>query len=194
MRQAFAVGVAIVLSGIMVKAQESAQPSKSNPQTSAQVILARVSTGSLDPVATVGISALKEPAAVTPEPILPITPQPIIKPASNSELGPGQREVRIWRGLVIAQHSAAIFDAWTTHESLASGNGYERNPLVKPFANSAAIYPVLQVAPIGFDFISHRMMRSRNSFVRKTWWLPQAASTIGSLWCGSRNLHVANLR
>ena len=127
--------------------------------------------------------------------VLPLTPQPILKPTvTRSEGSPSARELRLWKGLLIAEHSAAVFDAWTTRESLQSGNGYERNPLLKPFANSAAIYPVLQVAPVGFDFLSRRMMRSQNRLLRKTWWLPQLVSTGASLWCGARNLRVADLK
>jgi len=122
---------------------------------------------------------------------LPLKPQPTTKPSENQ---PSLGEVRIWKGLIIAQHSAAAFDAWSTRRSIESGNGYERNVLMRPFANSAAIYPILQIAPFGFDFVSHRMMRSQSRIFRKTWWLPQAASTAASLWCGSRNLRVASLK
>src|SRR5262249_46499606 len=126
--------------------------------------------------------------------MVPLTPQPVLKPTTiQSENGASQRELRIWKTLLIAQHSAAAFDAWTTRRSIESGNGYERNVLMKPFADSAAIYPMLQIAPAGFDYLSHRMMRSQNRIFRKTWWLPQLVSTGASVWCGSRNLRVANL-
>lgn len=55
------------------------------------------------------------------------------------------REVRIWDGLMVAQRSAMVFDAWSTRRSIERGNGYDRNVLMQPFANSAAIYP----APAG---------------------------------------------
>lgn len=102
--------------------------------------------------------------------------------------------VRTWQALVVAQHSAAIFDAWTTRKALTSGNGYERDPLMKPFANSATIYPATQAAPLLFDFLGHRMMRSNSRYLRRTWWVPQTLSFAGSMWCGSRNLRVANLK
>jgi len=122
--------------------------------------------------------------------VLPAKPQPV-RTADNQ---PTDREVRIWKTLVVAQHSAAAFDAWSTRRSIESGNGYERNVLMRPFANSVAIYPMLQIAPFGFDFLSHRMMRSQNRFFRKTWWLPQLASTGASLVFGARNLRVADLK
>ena len=96
-----------------------------------------------------------------------------------------------WLLLTATQHSSAIFDAWSTREALSSGYGYERDVLVRPFANSAAIYPALQVVPIGLDFLSRRMLRSSNSFSRRTWWVPQAMATTGFVWCGTRNLRIA---
>jgi hypothetical protein len=113
---------------------------------------------------------------------------------SQEESKPSRAAMRTWQALVIGQHAAAVFDAWSTRQALISGNGYERDPLMKPFANSATIYPATQVAPALFDFLAYRMMRSRNPYLRRTWWLPQAASFAGSMWCGSRNLRVANLK
>ena len=125
----------------------------------------------------------------TPEPVQPTHAMILQSP----KLEVGHSEVLAWRTLVIAQHSAAVFDAWSTRKALTSGNGYERDPLMKPFANSATVYPATQAAPLLFDFLAYRMMRSQNRYLRRSWWLPQAASLIGSVWCGSRNLRVANL-
>jgi hypothetical protein len=105
---------------------------------------------------------------------------------------PGVKQKRVWWALTAAQHGAATFDAWSTRKSISSGNGYERNPLMKPFAGSAAIYPVIQVAPLGLDYLSKRMMRSRHGFLRKTWWVPQTLATAGFTWSGVNNLRVAN--
>jgi hypothetical protein len=88
-------------------------------------------------------------------------------------------------------HGAAAFDAYTTRVSLESGRGYERNPLMRPFASSAAVYPAAQVLPFGLDYLSRRMMRSNNTVLRHTWFIPQLASTVGSTWVGVRNLNVA---
>lgn len=158
------------------------------------VISARVSPGPLDSSSTLGAGSAESAAVLSSSAVLPLTPQPVIKPSNTRpEVGLSARELQVWKGLLVAEHSAAIFDAWTTRKSLQSGNGYERNPLLKPFADSAAIYPMLQIAPVGFDFLSHRMMRSQHRFFRKTWWVPQLLSTGASLWCGSRNLRVASL-
>ena len=98
---------------------------------------------------------------------------------------------RSWVLLTAAQHSSAIFDAWSTRQALSSGHAYERDILVKPFANSGAVYPALQIVPLGLDFLSYRMLRSSHSFNRKMWWVPQAVATAGFVWCGTRNLRVA---
>jgi len=163
-------------------------------QPTLSTVTARLSAGPLE-TGVANVSATDSALVVSSTAMLPLTPQPVLKPTTNQhESGASQRELRIWKTLLIAQHSAAVFDAWTTRRSIESGNGYERNVLVRPFASSPAIYPALQVAPLAFDYLSHRMMRSENRLFRKTWWLPQAASTVASLWCGSRNLRVASLK
>lgn len=122
----------------------------------------------------------------------PIQPVPIVKTrTSETTLC---KSTRMWWVLTAVQHGSAAFDAWSTRESLSSGNGYERDPLMKPFANSPAIYPALQVLPIGLDYLSNRMIRSQNTVVRRLWWMPQTVSTVGFLWSGARNLHVAAMR
>jgi len=185
------VAVIAILLTVAAEAQQSAvQPVQAPKPT----MTARLSAGPLETGVT-SVSATDSALAVSNGAILPLTPQPALKPTTNQpENGPSQRELRVWKTLLIAQHSAAGFDAWTTRRSIESGNGFERNILVRPFANSAAIYPALQVMPFGFDYLSHRMMRSQNRLFRKTWWMPQAASAAASLWCGSRNLRVASLK
>jgi hypothetical protein len=116
----------------------------------------------------------------------------ILRSSTTLPEKPSVKQERIWWALTAAQHGAATFDAWSTRQSLASGNGYERNPLMKPFAGSAAIYPVIQVMPVGLDFLSRRMMQSRHGFFRKTWWLPQTIATAGFVWSGANNLRVAH--
>jgi hypothetical protein len=149
---------------------------------------------------TVGFAGNRELAiAGAPSPALPlkpgyVEPQPVVKGSLQSKTDrPSLRQVWIWGGLLAAEHSAAAFDGWTTRRSLTSGNGYERDPLMKPFANSAAIYPMLQIAPFGVDLVSHRMMSSRHAFFRRTWWIPQTVSIAASFWSGARNLHVTEL-
>jgi hypothetical protein len=190
MSSTFAIGMLLICSGAALEAQDL-QPPTSTLASSAVVVLAGASINSPEPATDMRTDAFaRATTAGTPSPVLAMAPQSF-KSVHRSE--PSQREITIWRGLLVAEHSAAIFDAATTRASLASGNGYERNPLLRPFANSPAIYPALQIAPVAFDFLSHAMMRSRSPLLRKTWWLPQATSIAASLWCGSRNIRVANL-
>jgi hypothetical protein len=90
-----------------------------------------------------------------------------------------------------AGHAAAGFDAWTTRHAISGGYGREANPLMKPFANSNAIYAAIQVSPALMDFLGKRMMVSQNPWLRKVWWLPQAAGASVSLLAGKHNLGVA---
>lgn len=98
---------------------------------------------------------------------------------------------RKWIALSVAQHAAATFDAATTR--LAVGQGaVEADPLMRPFAKSPSIYAAIQVAPVVLDFAARRMQRSPNSFLERTWWVPQAVATGMFVISGARNLHVAS--
>ena len=136
------------------------------------------------------------PAMVTPvtKPVVAAKPAHGLMPLLKSAVIPEDTtpfERHTWMALSLATHGAAAFDAYSTRVSIESGRGYERNPVMKPFAGSGMIYPAAQVLPFGIDYISRRMMRSDNTLLRHTWWLPQLAATAGSTWVGVRNLHVA---
>ncbi len=120
--------------------------------------------------------------------------QPLLVRNAEPTKKPAVRLPRTWWAFTAAQHGAATFDAWSTRQSISSGRGYERNPLMKPFADSAAIYPVIQVLPLGLDYLSRRMAQSRHSALRKTWWVPQTIATAGFVWSGVRNMRVAALK
>jgi hypothetical protein len=106
----------------------------------------------------------------------------------SAERAPSRRS---WLMLAVAEHSAAFFDAYSTRMAINTG-AVERDPLMKPFANSPAIYGALQIAPVLFDFAGRKMQRSQNLFLRRTWWIPQTASTGASIFAGVHNIHVAN--
>lgn len=153
--------------------------------------------------ADVNPSPLLAVSAATPDASVATTGDPLligpIQPAVRTQTSRSNETAikspkRAWLALVALQHGSAAFDAWSTRQSILSGNGYERDPLMKPFAGSAAIYPALQVLPIGLDYLSNRMMRSSNGMIRRFWWIPQSVSTVGFVWSGARNLHVAALR
>jgi hypothetical protein len=110
------------------------------------------------------------------------------KPEFAGRVTDGQK--RLWLGLAIAQHSAAAFDAWSTRRAITRGGAQELNPLLKPFANNGSIYAATQVAPVLLDLLGRRMMTSRNSVLRHTWWLPQVLGTAASIAGGAHNLGV----
>lgn len=115
----------------------------------------------------------------------PPTPARLIA-ADRYGMSPGQR--RAWLMLGIAQHGAAFFDAKTTRDAMR--NHQELDPLLRPFAHSAALYPVMQVAPTGLDWLAVRLAASRHRWLRRIWWLPQAAATAGFLWSATHNLSL----
>jgi len=98
---------------------------------------------------------------------------------------------KTWALLSLAQHGAATFDAYATRRAVSSG-ATERNPLLRPFAGSPSIYAAIQVAPVGLDYLAIRMQRSQHAFLRRTWWLPQAASTGLFIFSGAHNLRLAH--
>jgi hypothetical protein len=137
-------------------------------------------------------TAMLVPAA-TVNPVLASSSSlhPMIKAVPLAQPNEAERPrhtVRYWYALAGVSHGASFFDAWTTRQAINTGHR-ELNPVLKPFANSSAIYPVLQVGPTAMDYLGRRMMRSSNRTVRKFWWLPQAASTAISVECGLHNLH-----
>ena len=141
-----------------------------------------------------------EANAALPDAPLPVpavsapAPMAFLKPAKPMTVSVAQlqaenrRKQLAWRGLVIATSGAATFDAWTTRHAITTTGAVELNPLLKPFAGNSSIYAAIQVTPLLLDFAAKRMMYSRHSWVRRVWWIPQSASFVGSLACGSHNL------
>src|SRR5260370_39388789 len=50
------------------------------------------------------------------------------------------------------------------------------------------MYAATQVTPAVMDFIGKRMMVSQNRWVRRMWWLPQAAESGFSIAAGGHNI------
>jgi hypothetical protein len=98
------------------------------------------------------------------------------------------RKLMMWRGLVIASSGAATFDAWSTRRALTKYGAQELDPMLKPFAGNASLYAAVQVAPALMDYIGRKMMYSRHSWMRRTWWVPQSASFVSSMFCGAHNV------
>lgn len=98
---------------------------------------------------------------------------------------------RTWMLLSITEHSAAAFDAYSTRRAIADG-AVEDDPMMRPFANSPAIYAAIQIGPAILDFVARRMQRSQNALLRHTWWVPQSASAGMFLFSGVHNMGIAN--
>ena len=109
----------------------------------------------------------------------------VVTPRRSSEVS--VPPMRTWMALAALQHGAAVFDAWSTRRAVRSG-ARELNPLVRPVANSNAVYPALQLMPLATDFVSLKMMHSRNRVVRRGGWLPQTVGIAGSTISGFINL------
>jgi len=134
------------------------------------------------------VKADLEPIAPNPgvvQPLLAVKPV-IVRPRET----PRQR--KIWYGLAVASHAGAAFDAWSTHRAVAGGYGQEANPFLRPYAGSNAIYAATQVSPAVMDLIGKRMMVSQHGWVRKIWWLPQAAGASVSFMSGAHNVGVVH--
>jgi hypothetical protein len=96
---------------------------------------------------------------------------------------------RSWLALAIVQHGAATFDAYSTRQAIGRG-AVEDDPLMRPFAHSGAIYAAIQVGPLLLDYVARRMQRSEYRMVRRVWFVPQTASTVGFILSGAHNLSV----
>ena len=151
---------------------------------------------------TVSVSQLEIPEAS--EPLLASTATPIEQSLMRAESGGSllhaamvrpvaekptvsKRQRETLYALMAAEHGAALFDAWSTRQALRQG-GRELDPLVRPFAHSAVLYPALQVAPLAADYLASKLIRSHHPVLRKLWWVPQTVTTAGSLYCGATNL------
>jgi hypothetical protein len=100
------------------------------------------------------------------------------------------RQKVVWIGLSVAGHGAAAFDAYSTRQAISGGYGTEANPLLRPFAHSGALYAATQVSPTVMDYLGHKMMTNRRTWVRKIWWVPQAAGAGFSIAAGAHNLSL----
>jgi len=97
---------------------------------------------------------------------------------------------KMWFVLGALEHGAATFDAWSTRRNIETGTMHEADPIMRPFANSNAMYAAVQVAPVLFDLMSKQMLRNSHSWVRKSWWVPQSASTVASILSGAHNVAI----
>jgi hypothetical protein len=137
--------------------------------------------------------AAGESSSVSAEPFLPgggIQPAVPPKAAVRGPRYEAPRQRIAWIGLSAAGHSAAAFDAYSTRRAISGGYGTESNPLLRPFAHSGALYLATQVNPVVMDFVGHKMMTNRRPWVRKMWWVPQAAGAGFSFAAGMHNMSI----
>jgi len=124
-----------------------------------------------------------QPAA----PIPTSQPQTPEAPLIQTDIAPRRLA---WLILLAGQHGAAAFDAYSTRRAIARG-AIEADPVMRPFAHSPDIYAAIQVSPAVLDILARHMQRSRNNLLRRTWWVPQSASTGLFLFSGIHNLQYA---
>jgi hypothetical protein len=120
----------------------------------------------------------------TGQPIMPVTA------AKRRPEAAGMGVPKMWFVLGAVEHGAATFDAWSTRRNIMEGTMHEADPLLRPFANSNAMYAAVQVAPVLFDLLSRQMLRNSHSWVRKSWWVPQTASSVASILSGAHNVAI----
>lgn len=115
-----------------------------------------------------------------------LPPPPVFRPPEEAPV----THRRLWILLSASAHSSAGFDAWSTRRALASGR-IEADPMMRPFAGSAAIYGAIQVIPVSLDYVARRFQRS-SGWTRHIWWVPQSAATATFLFSGSYNIAHTN--
>src|SRR6266849_8105115 len=136
----------------------------------------------------VAVAANVAGAEAVQPPTVALAVQPVKAAYTRPRETRGQRVA--WYTLMAAGHGAAAFDAYSTRLAVSGNYGTETNPLLRPFSHSGALYAVTQVSPAVMDFIGKRMMASETRWVRKMWWLPQAAGSGFSVFAGVHNLNV----
>ncbi len=157
------------------------------------------------PEATVAVESAPEPEAETgaglpnaPAPLLVAVASPapmaFLKSAKPMTVSVSQlqaenrRKEMMWKGLMVASSSAAMFDAISTRHAITTYGAVELNPLLKPFAGNSSLFAAIQVAPALLDFAGKKMMYSRHTWLRRAWFVPQSASFVSSIFCGAHNL------
>lgn len=168
------------------------------PQTNGAKVSAALSVTAFDGTSKDSIITEALPSAPEPKVRSEAEPAPLgvtaepFEPVRGRARRPGESPTqrKMWYGLLVTGHVAAGFDAWSTRRAVSRGYGQEANPFLKPFAQSNAIYAATQMSPAFMDFVGRRMMVSQIPWIRKLWWLPQAAGAGVSFVAVRHNLGV----
>ena len=158
------------------------------PRTLPSMPTPKVATGSETDGVNSSIAATVASAESAQTPHVTLSMQPVKQAYMRPRETRGQRIA--WYSLAVTGHGAAAFDAYSTRLAISGGYGTEGNPFLRPFSHSGALYAATQVSPAVMDLIGKRMMVSENRWVRRLWWLPQAAGSGFSIGAGVHNLSV----
>ncbi|HXN52072.1 MAG TPA: hypothetical protein VN943_09050 [Candidatus Acidoferrum sp.] len=167
-------------------------PSMPKPKASADEVAGANSADAANSVVSASAAGPANAASLSAAAVQPPRVALAIQPVKPAYTRPREtRGQRIaWYTLAVTGHGAAAFDAYSTRRALSGNYGTEGNPLLRPFAHSGALYVATQASPALMDFLGKRMMVSENRWVRKMWWLPQAAGTGFSIGAGVHNMSV----
>jgi hypothetical protein len=120
-------------------------------------------------------------------------PRPFPLQPVKSAVRPGyasHKEKITWYSLMIATHTGAVLDAWSTRRALSRNFGREGDPLMRPFVHSGTIYLATQVTPLLMDILGRRMMTSERPWLHKLWWVPQSTMASVSFEAGIHNIRI----
>lgn len=138
--------------------------------------------GAVEPAAGVPLTATNEILADGSMSSVYLPPPAAFRP----KIEPMERSSHLWFALSAAEHGLASFDAWSTRRAISQGRS-ETDPMMRPFAHSAAIYGAIQVVPFGLDYVARRMEHS-SGWTRHVWWVPQSLATASYIFSGSYNV------
>jgi hypothetical protein len=159
------------------------------PNTSTPVTLSEVPAPSMPkPKANSDVDpSFADPAVPEPR---PFAFQPVKLAILHGYIS--RNEKITWYSLLIATHTGAALDAWSTRRALSRNFGREGDPLMRPFVHSGTIYLATQVTPLLIDIIGRRAMMSERPCVRKLWWAPQSAMASVSFEAGIHNVRIVH--
>jgi hypothetical protein len=159
------------------------------PSTATPVTLSDASTPSMPKpkVNSDANSTFADPAFPKPRPFAFQPVKPAIRHGYIS-----RKEKITWYSLMIATHTGAALDAWSTRRALSGNFGHESDPLMRPFAHSRSLYLATQVTPLLMDIIGKRAMMSERPWLHRIWWVPQSAMAGVSFEAGIHNIGVVH--
>ncbi len=197
--------ILLLLNPISLMADPTPQVSLAGPNTTIDessvvpLMLASTATGAstpeANPVPLISVPAPKPVSSAKFSFARTAAMKPAFSPFESVRSDPfrssdNRNKKKIWYGLIVAGHAGAALDAWSTRRALSGHYGTEGDPIMRPFAHSNSLYLVTQVSPTVLDFIGRRAMSNSHPWVRRLWWVPQAAGTAISFGAGAHNISI----